>query len=93
VKLEQSAWAQLPLKYDGIPNNLIPTLNAIHIHRQNEVWFAATFITQDDIKLDIVHNFSQLHQASLEFSKFIYRASCPWYSDAGYAIYDTIVFT
>ncbi len=50
----------LPLKYDGIPNNLIPTLNAIHIHRQNEVWFAATFITQDGIKLDIVHNFSQL---------------------------------
>ncbi len=60
AKFEQIACAGLSSKYDGSPDNLIPTLNAIHIRRQNEVWITATYIMQDGKQLDIVRNFSEL---------------------------------
>jgi hypothetical protein len=40
---------------------LIPTLNAIHIRRQNEAWYSATFILQDGKELDLIRNFSQIN--------------------------------
>lgn len=60
AKFEQTACVGLQLKYDGRPDSLIPTLNEIHIRRQNEVWYPATFIQQDGITLDIVRNISKL---------------------------------
>jgi hypothetical protein len=65
AKFEQIACAGLEPKYDGSPEKLIPTLNAIHIRRQNEVWFDATFMVQDGSKLDMIRNFSQLHQETI----------------------------
>jgi hypothetical protein len=65
AKFEQIACAGLDIKYDGSPERLIPTLNAIHIRRQNEVWFTATFMIQDGSKLDMVRNFSQLRQETV----------------------------
>jgi hypothetical protein len=65
AKFEQIACAGLDTRYDGSPERLIPTLNAIHIRRQNEVWFAATFMIQDGSKLDMVWNFSQLCQETV----------------------------
>jgi uncharacterized protein YjaG (DUF416 family) len=47
-------------------------LNAIHIRHQNEVWFAATFMVQDGIKLDMVRNFSQLCQETELIKQSIY---------------------
>ena len=47
AKFKQIAFAGLQPKYNGSPNELIPMLNAIHIQRQNEVWYAATFLIQD----------------------------------------------
>ena len=37
AKLEQIICNGLKPRYDGSPSNLIPTLNMIHIRRQNEV--------------------------------------------------------
>jgi hypothetical protein len=65
ARFEQIACLGLDPKYDGSPDQLIPILNAIHIRRQNEVWFAATFMVQDRCKLDMVRNFSQLRQETV----------------------------
>jgi hypothetical protein len=43
AKYEQIACNGLQPKYDGSPDELIPTLNAMHIRRQNEAWYVATF--------------------------------------------------
>lgn len=52
---------------------MIPTLNLIHLWRQNEVWFSATFLTVDGKSIDLVKNFSQV---TLEFAK--QRAITSW---------------
>jgi hypothetical protein len=45
--------------YDGSSDQLIPTLNLINIRRRNEVWYSATFLTQDTATVDLVWQFSQ----------------------------------
>jgi hypothetical protein len=61
VKYEQIACAGLKPHYDGSPQELMPTLNAIHIRRQNEAWYPATFILQDGKELDLIRHFSRVH--------------------------------
>jgi hypothetical protein len=58
AKIEQYMCAGLKTLYDGSPDRLIPTLNLIHIRRQNEVWASSTYILQDGIKVDLVLKFS-----------------------------------
>jgi hypothetical protein len=50
----------LPQKYDGSPDNLIPTLNLIHIRRLNEVWGDATYFTRNGVKIDLIQHFSKV---------------------------------
>jgi hypothetical protein len=45
----QIACIGLTQKYDGSPDNLIPTLNLTHIRHLNEVWGAATYFTQNGV--------------------------------------------
>jgi hypothetical protein len=66
AKYEQIACAGLQLKYNGSPDELIPTLNMIHIRRQNEVWYAATFLRQDNSNIDLVRQFSQIKQETVQ---------------------------
>jgi hypothetical protein len=73
AKLEQIICNGLKPIYDGSPSNLIPTLNMIHIRRQNEVWFAATFVIQDGQKIDIIRNFSQVRKETI-----LNQAKCLW---------------
>jgi hypothetical protein len=47
AKFEQIACAGLKPPYNGSSSDLIPTLNAIHFRRQNEVWCSATILQQD----------------------------------------------
>jgi hypothetical protein len=42
ARFEQIACAGLSVKFDGTAENLIPTLDLIHICRLNEVWNSAT---------------------------------------------------
>lgn len=60
AQFEQIACAGLQQKYDGSSNQLIPTLNLVHIQWQNEVWSSATFILQDGKKIDMIQQFSQV---------------------------------
>jgi hypothetical protein len=61
AKYEQIACLGLKPPYDGSPSDLIPTLNLIHIRRQNETWYPATFITtQDGTQHDLVLQFSKI---------------------------------
>jgi hypothetical protein len=66
AKYEQIACAGLQPKYNGSPDELIPTLNMIHIRRQNEVWYAATFLRQDDSNIDLVRQFSQIKHETVQ---------------------------
>jgi hypothetical protein len=76
TRFEQIACAGLQEKYDGRPDSLIPTLNAIHIRRQNEVWYSSTFIVQDGLQLDIIRNFSKLRlETVLNQAKLLWDAS------------------
>jgi hypothetical protein len=59
AKFEQIACAGLQPKYDGTAAQLIPTLNAIHIRQNNEVWYSATFLIQDSTKLHLIQHFSK----------------------------------
>jgi hypothetical protein len=54
AKYEQIACLGLKPRYNGTPNDLIPTLNAIHIRRQNEAWYFATFLPQGSTVVDLV---------------------------------------
>jgi hypothetical protein len=65
AKIEQIICSGLKPAYDGSPEKLIPTMNLINIRRNNEVWFPATFIIQDQKKLDLVMNFSQIKEATV----------------------------
>jgi len=60
ARFEQIACAGLPQKYDGSPDNLIPTLNLIHIRRLNEVWGDATYFTRNGAKIDLIQHFSKV---------------------------------
>jgi len=60
ARFEQIACTGLSQKYNGSPDQLIPTLNLIHLRRQNEVWFGATFLTIDDKMIDLIKDFSRL---------------------------------
>lgn len=60
AKIEQIICAGLKPPYDGSPDLLIPTMNLINIRRRNEVWFPATFVIQDNKKVDLVTQFSQV---------------------------------
>jgi hypothetical protein len=66
AKYEQITCVGLQPKYNGSPDELIPTLNMIHIRRQNEVWYAATFLRQDDSNIDLVRQFSQIRQETVQ---------------------------
>jgi hypothetical protein len=66
AKFEQMACAGLQPKFNGSPDELIPTLNAIHIRRQNQVWYAAPFLIQDGTPIDLVRNFSQVRQETVQ---------------------------
>jgi hypothetical protein len=66
AKFEQIACAGLQPKYNGSSDELIPMLNAIHIRRQNEVWYSATFLIQDGVTIDLVRHFSQVKQATIQ---------------------------
>jgi len=57
--------AGLKPPYDGTPDKLIPTLNLIHIRRQNEVWSPATYIFQDNAHVDLVLQFSKVTEATV----------------------------
>jgi hypothetical protein len=60
AKNEQIACQGLKPLYDGSPSNLIPTLNLIHIRRQNLTWYPATFITTSaGMQLNLVQEFSK----------------------------------
>jgi hypothetical protein len=62
AKYEQIACTGIKPPYNESSQDLIPTLNTIHFHRQNEVWYSATFITQDGKTLDLIRHFSQAKQ-------------------------------
>jgi hypothetical protein len=66
AKFEQISCAGLQPKYNGSPDELIPTLNAIHIRRQNEVWYSATFLVQQGASVDLIRNFSQITQDTVQ---------------------------
>jgi hypothetical protein len=66
AKFEQIACNGLQPKYNGSPEELIPTSNVIHIRRQNEVWYAATFMMQDNESIDLVQHFSKVSQATIQ---------------------------
>jgi len=54
-------------KYNGSAKDLIPTLNLIHIHRQNEAWYSATILPLADGKtINLVQRFSQVATADME---------------------------
>ncbi len=40
-------------RYNSSLDELILTLSIIHIRRQNEVWYAATFLLQDGTNIDL----------------------------------------
>jgi len=65
AKIEQIICSGLKPPYDGSPDGLIPTMNLINIRRKNEVWYPATFIVQDQQKLDLVMHFSQVKEVTV----------------------------
>jgi hypothetical protein len=66
ARFEQITCMGLSTKYDGSPDELIPTLNSIHIRRQNKVWYSVTFLLQDSKQVDLVRNFSQITQEIIQ---------------------------
>ncbi len=65
AKIEQIICSGLKPLYDGSAENLIPTLNQINVRRRNEVWVDATYVMQDDIKLDMVTHFSKVRERTV----------------------------
>jgi hypothetical protein len=60
ARFEQIACAGLSQCYDMSPDQLIPTLNLIHLCRQNEVWYTATFLTAEGKVIDLVKDFPRI---------------------------------
>jgi hypothetical protein len=56
-----------PLKpaHDGSADNLIPFLNHLEICHQDEGWYPNTFITIDNSKLDVLHDFSKVDESTI----------------------------
>jgi hypothetical protein len=63
---EQIACAGLATKFDGSSEQLIPTLDLIHIRRINEVWNSATYIKRNGVMIDLIHNFSKVTLADVQ---------------------------
>jgi hypothetical protein len=73
MKDKQIACTGIKPLYDGSPQELIPTLNAIHIRSQNESWYRATFILQDGETLDLVRQFSKVkHNVVLNQARLLW---------------------
>ncbi len=72
AKYEQIACNGLQPKYDGSPDELIPTLNTMHIQHQNEAWYVATFLIQDGSPIDLVWQFSQVRQETVQKRQVTY---------------------
>jgi hypothetical protein len=66
ARFEKVACAGLDSKYDGSPDALIPTLNLIHLRRQNKVWCTATYHVQDGISIDMIRQFSKVSLSSVQ---------------------------
>ncbi len=66
AKFEQVACAGLQPKYNGSPDELIPTLNAIHFQHQNKVWYAATFLIQNGQFIDLLCHLSRITQDTIK---------------------------
>jgi hypothetical protein len=61
ARFEQIACAGLAIKFDGSAENLIPTLDLIHVRHINEVWNSATYIANSKgTTLDLIHHFSKI---------------------------------
>jgi hypothetical protein len=60
ARFEQIACAGVSQCYDESPNQLMPTLNLIHLCRLNEVWYTATFLTIEGKVTDLVKDFSRI---------------------------------
>jgi hypothetical protein len=65
AKVKQIICAGIKPAYNGFPDQIIPTLNLINIHRRNEVWYSATFLMQENVKIDLVMQFSQVKEATV----------------------------
>jgi len=65
AKIKQIICSGLKPLYDGSADNLIPTLNQINVCRRNEVWDSATYVMQDNIKLDMVTQFSKVTETTV----------------------------
>jgi hypothetical protein len=63
---EQIACACLQPTYNGSPDELILTLNMIHIRHLNKVWYAAMFLFQGNSNIDLVRRFSQVKQETVQ---------------------------
>lgn len=73
AKFEQIACNGLKPAYNGSSSDLIPTLNAIHFRRQNEVWCSATMLQQDGKELDLIRHFLQAkHEVILEQAQVLW---------------------
>jgi hypothetical protein len=66
ARFEQIACAGLPVKFDGSPEQLIPTLDLIHIRRINEVWHSATYVKKNNVVIDLIHQFSKVTLADIQ---------------------------
>jgi hypothetical protein len=76
AKVEHIICAGLKTTYDGSPNNLLPTLNLIHVRGTNEVWYPATFALQETETIDLILNFSKVKETTvLNQAKRLWDAS------------------
>jgi hypothetical protein len=66
AQIEQVMCAGLKPLYDGSPERLLPTLQLIHIRRQNEAWSPATYMLQQGKKVDLVLQFSAINKATVK---------------------------
>jgi hypothetical protein len=78
AKFEQIACAGLQPKCNGSLDELIPTINAIHIWHQNKVWYSATFMVQQGISFDLIGFFprSLKKQYKLEQRNYVMIQTC-----------------
>jgi len=73
ARIEQVMCTGLKPHYDGSPEQLLPTLNLIHIRRQNEAWAPATYLLQNGKLVDLVLQFSAIKEETVKA-----QAKCLW---------------
>jgi hypothetical protein len=73
ARIEQVMCTGLKPPYDGSPEQLLPTLNLIHIRRQNEAWAPATYLLQNGKLVDLVLQFSAIKEETVKA-----QAKCLW---------------